>query len=185
MQLEATVLGWQGRLRIAGYLKQVENLIQFWLRSPRVILPENVGEVRMRGVEVGIDADVMEPVHLTLHGSYQETEDRSPVPYYRGNDLPGRPAWTGSFGVALVPATYVRAGAHLRIESDFYLDRANRRLEEGTTRLGGWVEVRGLWDLVLRVAGENLTDERGDDQWGYPLAGRRFRATLSYPAIGW
>lgn len=182
-QVEAVLLGWGGRFRLAAYMRQVENLIQFWLRSPRVILPENVGEAEMKGLELSVHAKIVEPVNLIVRGSYQETEDQSNVPYYRGNELPGRPKWKGHFGVNTRLSSRTRCGIHLRFESDFYRDRANRRLEDDTTKLGAWIELRGLWNLIIRLSGENLTDELGTDQWGYPLPGRRVRVTLSYPTI--
>jgi outer membrane receptor protein involved in Fe transport len=179
-QAETVLLAWSGRFRLAGYLRTVENLIQFWLRSPRVILPENVGEAEMRGVELSIHTTVVEPLNLIVRGTYQETEDLSNVPYYRGNELPGRPKWKGYFGVNAEPLSYIHGGVNLHFESDFYRDRANRHLEDGKTKLGAWLEVSELWNLVLRLSGENLTDETGNDQWGYPLPGRRLRLSVTY-----
>jgi outer membrane receptor protein involved in Fe transport len=179
-QVEATLFGWEGRFRVAAYIRRVDDQIQFWLRSPRVILPENIGEAEMKGIELSLDAAETDPVHLVVRGSYQETEDKSNVPYYRGNELPGRPNWKGYVRVTTAISSRTRCGLDLRLESDFYRDRANRRLESGKAKLGAWIELRGLWNLEIRLSGENLTDETGNDQWGYPLAGRRVRLTLSY-----
>ncbi len=180
-QMEAILDVWDGTLRLTSYVRDAENLIHYWLRSPRVVIAENIGEVRMKGVEISVRFGGLWNDYLSvrLYGAYQETEDRSPAPYYRGKDLPGCPSWRGGGNMIFRIAQRSRVGIGVTSESSFYLDRANARAEGGRTDMRVWGELGGgsLPSLLFQV--DNVLDQSGNDQWGYPLPGRRWRVGIT------
>ncbi len=182
-QVEAVLLIDSGLVRFAAYLRKVDNLIHYWLRSPRAILPENIGEVEMKGMELSFRSQIMDPVLLIFRISNQITKDLSGIPYYEGNVLPGCPEWRGSVTLRGRVQECVFATMGTRWESDYYLDRANKREEDGKIKLNAGIALKGPWRSHIRLDGDNLTDETGNDQWGYPLAGRRWRLAISFSAL--
>jgi len=182
-QVEAVLLIDNGLVRFATYLRKVDNLIHYWLRSPRAIIPENVGEVEMRGMELSLRSRIADPVLLIFRTSHQKTEDLSGFPYYEGNVLPGCPEWRGSVTLRGRAQERVIVTVRARWEGDYYLDRANKREESGKTKLNVGIALKGPWRSHIRLAGDNLTDETGNDQWGYPLPGKRWRLEISFSAF--
>ncbi len=178
-QQEAVVSFAEGALRASLYRKDVHNLITYWLRSPKVVMPENVGEARMVGLEITVTLRVRERLTAEVFGAFQETEDRSPVPYYHGKALPGWPSRRAGMAARLLLWRGGEVGVDVEGRSKIPIDRANRRWSQGRTTWGAWGELVLLRGLLLSVGGENLSDKKGLDRWGYPEPGRRLRCRVS------
>jgi hypothetical protein len=178
-QIEAVVVLWDGVCRLAGYRRMMKDQIHFWLRSPRVVVPENIGESTMSGVEVLASVSISPRVTLDVHGAYQKSEDLSDAPYYRHNQLPGWPEWQGGLDVRVHAAEWCRVGGGIRGRDDVFIDRANRRISKGTALAGAWAEADALRSLLFGISGENLFDQKGVDRWGYPEPGLRLRCRVS------
>ncbi|MBN1423372.1 TonB-dependent receptor [Candidatus Fermentibacteria bacterium] len=180
LQFEAVLASSGETLRLALYHKTVTDLIQFWLRSPKVVMPENIGEARMRGLELAATLRGHGALIAHFAGAVQRTEDRSQAPYYRGNRLPGWPVWT----MSATAVSHIRNGWSMSMEArargEVFVDRANRRSSNAAFQVGAGAQVHLLRTLLFGVAGENLFDQKGFDRWGYPEPGRRWRTRVFY-----
>ena len=112
--------------------------------------------------------------------TYLHTEDTSPVPYYRGNQLPSRPAHdlnaSLSYTVHALRTTY-----ELHYLGANYMDRANLRATDARTLHALIFALRTPVDgLSLTLEGRNLTDERVADVAGFPLPGRSVYSTIGF-----
>lgn len=179
-QVEAVLVVGDGRIRVAAYHRTVENLIHFWLRSPKVVIPENIGEAGLNGVELSGAIPLNDALVVRADGTWQQSEDRSSVPYYRGNTLPGSPAWSGGVAVHHILSRRVSSELEARGCSSMFVDRANRRRVDGRLRFGASTRVDLARALLLEASGENLFDQKGLDRWGYPEPGRRLRCRVTY-----
>ena len=153
------------------YDNAVDDMIRFIQNSQRVSQPHNIGSARLRGIEArarGVIAG-----RLRLRGSYtrQATENRSPFPYYEGNDLPNAPRrrLRSRFDLDAPGVTLHYEVSH---ESRHFLDRANLRTVPARTVHTVGARVPAGDAVTLAVEVRNLTDNQVADLWGYPLPGR-------------
>jgi outer membrane cobalamin receptor len=159
---------------------KVENLILFFPNSQFTSRPTNIGAARIKGWEVSFSTLLAERVRLGGNYTYLDGKDTGPIPYYNGNDLPGRPK-----NDAAVFAEYVHRAGRLTYEyhriGSNYLDPANQMK----------VPARNLHNIALRldlfgsgasftIEGRNLGDDRVSDVNGFPLPGRSYFMTLGY-----
>ena len=168
-------------MNISTYIREVDDLIFYWLRSPRIVIPENIGHARMKGFEIST-MHVLENIRmLTIRISalYQRTEDRSRIPYYRGNDLPGTPRTVYNGTMSMNPIRDFQIGFGIRTESEFYIDRANVRQEDSRIHTRVWFTLGDIESSSLAVHIDDVFNTSGSNQWGYPLPGRRLRAQVS------
>jgi len=166
---------------MVAYLREVDDLIFYWLRSPRIIIPENIGRSRMQGVEISA-MHVLEDLRmLTLRFSavHQRTEDRSRIPYYRGNALPGNPQTICGGTLSFNAVKDMHVGLGVRYESEFFIDRANRREEGSRINTRTWLTLGNIDSIRFAFHVDDVFDEAGNNQWGYPMPGRRFRVQVS------
>ncbi len=178
-------VSWDGRvpgvddvhLEATAFASWTDDLILFVQTSQRTIRAENLSSARVRGVETRWTGRVWGRLSVAGNYTFQATEDTSDIPYYRGNQLPGRPEHE-VFNRAELSVGRVRVFHELRWIGGNYLDRANYRE----------VSARALHNLGLTVAlgskatltleGRNLTDNRITDVLGFPLPGRSYFATV-------
>ncbi len=159
---------------------EVENLILFFPNSQSTSQPRNIGSARIRGWELSCSSLLFDWLRLAGNYAYLDGRDTGPIPYYNGNDLPGRPKHDLSVAVDLIRREGKLTYEYQRIGEN-YLDPANQML----------VPARNIHNAALRwnlyhaqasltLEGRNLTDNRISDVNGFPLPGRSYFVTLSY-----
>ncbi len=164
---------------VVYYHNRAADLIRFMQNSQRVSRPHNMGRALLRGVETRFKARLVPRLALRGNYAYQRAENRTPLSFEQGNDLPNAPRhrFNGRVAVALGRAELY--GEFSR-ESRHFLDRANLRT----------VPVRCLYHLgasaplaegmVLAWDLRNLADNQVADLWGYPLPGRSYGLSVRY-----
>ena len=160
------------RAEVVYYKNAVKNLIRFVQSTQQVSEPHNIDETRLSGLETRFNLSVS---LVRIGGSYvyQRSQNRGPLAYERGNDLPNDPRHR--FGLQLSAG---KSGNGLRYafdrESRNFLDRANLNPIPART-----VHTVGFDLLVTAGAGlsvevRNLGNNQVADVWGYPLPGRSY-----------
>jgi outer membrane cobalamin receptor len=174
--------GWLRRLYAeAVYLdNEASNLILFFPNSQQTTRPVNIGSARIWGWEFSIAAALGAAVQVSCNYTRLDTEDTSDIPYYRGNQLAGRPRDDAALS-ASYRARWWKAAWEAHYIGANFLDRAN--MQE--------VPARGIHNVVVQIFTplpglsysaevRNLTDDRVRDVSGFPLPGRSFYASFSY-----
>lgn len=135
-----------------------------------------------RGLIYGVElsgAGALFGLGWELGGTWQHTEDRSQVRATRGKQLPGR------FETQLNTRIEKRWGTLVvhyawRLEAGQFYDSPNNlkapEMQRHDIGLSG-----GFGKLGWSVQALNLSDDRAEQFNGYPMPGRRWMASLSYP----
>ncbi|MFH1529231.1 MAG: TonB-dependent receptor [Pseudomonadota bacterium] len=178
--------GWKLRAEAFAFLSSVEDLIQFVQTAQNVAVAENVDRALLRGVELGLRADLLR--HLRLSGNWTLLDARNTggVAAREGKDLPGRPAskWYARAEGYFREIPHVRE-LSLYVDAEWiagnFIDNANLVAVGDRFRLGLGLAARlRRPDLSLAVAAQNLTDERTMDLAGYPIPGRSWHLLLTW-----
>lgn len=171
-------------VEVTGFLRDTKDLIVFEQNSQRTSIARNVSQARALGVELSASGRVL---WLDLQGNFtlQDIEDRSRIPFLRGNDLPGRPRQQG-FGRASLAPFPVEPFFEIDFTGENFLDRANLVQAPDRTILnaGAGFDFGGsvVWlaGLEALVEVKNLTDNRILDVAGFPLPGRSYFGSINY-----
>ncbi len=167
-------------VEVSRFDNEVENLILFFPNSQFTSKPANIGSARIRGWEISTAAAIGDRLEFAAGYTNLDTEDTSDIPYYRGNELPSRPAHDVHASMFYRRGP-LRMGYELHAISSNWLDRANLRATPSRVLHGALVTLRTPVDgLSLSLDARNLTDERVTDVAGYPLPGRAVFSTLTY-----
>ncbi|WP_200195422.1 TonB-dependent receptor domain-containing protein [Halorhodospira abdelmalekii] len=178
------------RADISYFDNQVSDMIVRTFDSRGVGRAENVAEARLSGLETEVSLLLIPSLRLDLHATLQETEHRSAMVAFDGNQLPRR-ARRHYGGQLIYQQARWDVGYAVTIEEDFYFDTANRLPAEDRTRHdlsltsrwgdnGGAGRRGGEWSVETSV--RNLTDERYEDFRGHPRPGRSWHLGVSYGA---
>ena len=153
------------------YRTDARDLIVFIQNSQYTSVAQNISAARLQGVEASASY-AWHGLTATANGTWQDTHDRSGVPFWTGNELPGRPPYE-AFARLEARRAAIRGFYEFQYTSGNFLDRANlapvapRRLHNaGVT--WAWPRHR----LQLTAEAKNLGDDRVQDVAGYPLPGR-------------
>ncbi|MFQ5510980.1 MAG: TonB-dependent receptor [Candidatus Krumholzibacteriia bacterium] len=158
---------------------RVDNLILFFPNSQLTSRPENISASRTRGWEFSFSA-LIDRFHVAGNYTRMDSEDTGPIPFYRGNELPGRPANESALFVDYAAGRWKLSYELHRIGKNF-LDPANRQTVPAREIHNAAMRLSPLGGaLSLTVEGRNLADRRIGDVNGFPLPGRSFFATLTY-----
>ncbi|MBU8922104.1 MAG: TonB-dependent receptor [Bacteroidales bacterium] len=165
----------------ATYLyNETDDLILFFPNSQSTVRPQNIGKARVRGIELSSSGKF--PAGFVVSGNYAwlDSRDVSPIPYYNGNELPGRPVHKASLTIEYFRSKWSLAWQFDHMGSN-YLNRYNTR-ETGSRDLHNMILVTKpfLEGLSLTIEAYNLTDRRTADVSGFPLPGRSFYASLNF-----
>jgi iron complex outermembrane receptor protein len=159
---------------------RIDNLILFFPNSQFTSRPTNIGSAQIRGWEVSFASLLWNRLRFAGNYTRLESKDTGPIPYYHGNQLPGRPrneaALFFDYSFRRWDVTY-----EFQWIGKNYLDPANLRP----------VPAREIHNLALRLnlfAGrvsvtaqsQNLTNDRIRDVNGFPLPGRSFYITARF-----
>lgn len=169
----------------AVYLdNEVENLILYFPNSQFTSRPQNIGKARIRGVELSFSSLVSGRLRLSGNYTYLDGEDTGPIPYYNGNDLPGRPKHDLAAQVDFSRRSVTLSYEYHRISAN-YLDPANQSMVPARNIHNAAVRWTGLGrGLAMTIEGRNLADDRVSDVSGFPLPGRSYFVTMSYQYQG-
>lgn len=169
----------------AGYFdNQITNLILFFPNSQRTVKPKNIGAARIRGAELTVSARLFSPLSISGNYTYMDAEDRSDIPYYKGNQLASTPAHEGSLKLSLERSGW-GASWNLHYIGPNYLDKANMQEVPGRRIHSLSFSLKDISDCFnITLEGRNLTDNQVRDVIGYPLPGRSFFITLQFNREG-
>ena len=165
----------------AVYLdSEMEGLILFFQNSQYTVKPRNIGSATIRGFEFSTSGIVANTLRLSLNYTRLDSRDTSPIPYYNGNELPGRPRDEASLSTELFRRRWSITWEFHYMGSN-YLDRANL-VPSGERKIHDLILVlrSPAHGISLSLEGQNLSDQRIYDVSGFPLPGRTLFATIGY-----
>ncbi len=165
----------------AVYLdNELEGLILFFQNSQYTVKPRNIGSATIRGFELSASGLIAGTLRFSCNYTHLDSKDTSPIPYYNGNELPGRPIHEASLSSELFGRRWSVTWEFHYMGSN-YLDRANLALS-GERRIHDLILVLRSpgHGISLSLEGHNLGDERIYDVSGFPLPGRSLFATIGY-----
>ena len=178
----------EGSLRFfeaVAYQKVVRKLIWFVFNSQRVTRPENVGEARIRGLELRGRLRAAGVGSVSGNYAYQVAVNRSSKSYWRGKELPNAPRHNLNARVE-ADLRWTSMNYEVSVESSHFLDRTNLRSvpRRIVHSLGGRERINGGTQLSWEV--RNLTANQVVDLWGYPLPGRSYLVAVhqEFASIG-
>ncbi len=184
-------------LEYAYFSSDVDDVIVLVPSSVSVFTPMNIGAAAIRGHEVALRLALWDRLLLTTNYTHQDARDATDEAFYRGNQLPNRPAdeayarleltWSparplpiGALGARLWPG---RVFYDVDLIADNFLNRANTADQHVSSRAyhGLGIDLTLPW-AGLRLAWEwkNVGDDQTADALGFPLPGRSMFVTLSY-----
>jgi iron complex outermembrane receptor protein len=163
--------------QVSFYRSDAKDLILFIQNSQNTSVARNISGALLQGIETAFSISVR-GFSVSANWTYQYTEDRSPAPYWNGNQLPGRPPHE-VFTRTQFAAKRWRLFHEYEFISANFLDRFNRQ-EIGARHLHNAGAGLFLLPRRLELTGEirNLTDNRVHDVAAYPLPGRALAITL-------
>jgi outer membrane cobalamin receptor len=167
------------------YQNRVDNMIRFVQNSQFVSQPHNFGSARLSGLETRARLRLRPFVHINGNYAYQRAENRSPLSYERGNDLPNAPRHALSARVVASSSRGAEAHYELGRDSRHFLDRANLQPVAARTLHGVGVRINLPASASLALEVRNVTDNQTADLWGFPLPGRSLFASIQMSSTGW
>ena len=165
----------------AVYLdNELEGLILFFQNSQYTVKPRNIGSATVSGFELSASGLIAGALRLSCNYTRLDSRDASPIPYYNGNELPGRPRNEASLSSELFGRRWSVTWEFHYMGSN-YLDRANHT-PSGERRIHDLILVlrSPAHGISLSLEGRNLSDQRIYDVSGFPLPGRSLFATIGY-----
>ncbi len=172
--------GWLDRLHLEAtyFQSRTDDLILFVQTSQRTVRAVNLSSAWVWGVEAAWAADLWGRLGVSGNYTFQHTENTSDIPYYRGNQLPGRPQHE------LFNRTELRWGRakvfhEISWTGGNYLDAANFEKVEVRRIQNLGVSLRPSRRITLTFEAKNITDEQVSDVLGFPLPGRAYYATVT------
>ena len=181
---------WEGSFRFfkrifleyALFYHRYKDLILFIQNSQTTVQARNISEASVWGYEISWGADILNFIKIRGNYTYQDSEDKSSISYWKGNRLAGRPVHEIFNKVEFVWPDYGKLFYELNFIGDYYLDRANfYKVKERTIHnigITAWYKKERNPTLTFEI--KNLTDERSYDFLGYPLPGRAYYLTFNY-----
>ncbi|MBW2391442.1 MAG: TonB-dependent receptor, partial [Deltaproteobacteria bacterium] len=168
----ADAIIWDGRVRLnAAYFEiRVKDLIDFDFTSFQLV---NRDEVSSRGVEVGLDVDLLRDLTFSGSVTWVRTNIRN-----SSDRLRRRPRWRASGGLRWAPHERVSVGFDALWVGSVY-DESNPTGEvklDDYLRFDARGEVRAWRGVSVYLAIDNLFDESYQEAVGVPAMGIRPRA---------
>lgn len=170
------------RLGLEGFVRRVDDLIQWVPGAAGIWRPHNIGRAELRGLE----AHAAARIPRTAPGwrwqaalAFLDARDRTGEPNVDGRALPYRPEWSGAVS-GFAPLLGGECEVTWTFVSEVYVTRANTKTLPGSAR--GDVRFRRPWrsDLSLELAWLNVTNEAARDFRNYPRPGRSLLLALTW-----
>lgn len=163
----------------AAYFKSdVDDLITRVYDARGIGRSVNISEAHIKGIEGGINLDLLKYFRVVGNATWQDTENRSEIKAFNGKSLPGRfeKSYLGRlearYGGFKVYSEYV-------IEKGLFYDTANLLKAEDKKEINAGVS----WlfrSILFNFEAKNLGDDQYEDFNGYPLPGRSYYFTIQY-----
>jgi len=155
-----------------------KNLILFFPNSQYTSKPTNIGEAEIKGFEFSLGTTFPGGIKLMGNYTFLDSKDTSPIPYYNGKTLAGRPEHEAFVSLTL-PLRIASIKYELNYIGSNYIDRANmkpvpERKIHNISISAGSTDKRGKFNLEVK----NITDNRISDINAFPLPGRSVYVTL-------
>ncbi|GAB6061691.1 TonB-dependent receptor plug domain-containing protein [Deferrisoma palaeochoriense] len=173
---------WPGgrvHLEAAYFQSRTDDLILFEQTSQRTVRATNVSSAWVWGVETAWSLEVANRLAVSGNYTFQHTENTSDIPYYRGNQLPGRPEHELFNRLELLLPLGLKAFHEFSWTSGNYLDAANFERADIRRIHNLGLSARPTGTLTVTFEAKNLTDEQVSDALGFPLPGRSYYVTVS------
>ena len=175
---------------LSYFERDAENLIEFMMTSPRYGIYQNIGNAKIRGIELEGTA-VFDPWDVMFSATWMDTENTTPGDYRSGKKLPNRPEFEGLLRVTRkLMEDRASVFAELHYTGNNYFDSAEQiKIDDlFTVGLGARYKfsessklVFGVDDVFNESSGVKLAAVGNGPErtlW-YPLQGRRFYLTFS------
>ena len=161
----------------AYYHSTMDNLILFIQNSQRTSVATNISKAVMSGHEISWASALFDHINISGNLTVQDTEDKSDISYWEGNQLPGRPEYElfnrfeifNNLGKIFYEFNYL---------SNNYLDRANFTKISARKIHNVGFSFYPIKNLTFTFEVKNLSDARIEDFIGYPLPGRSCFGTV-------
>ena len=190
--------GWQGAIRggslragLSYFFRDSDDLIEYVMSGPRHGRYENVGEARVKGVELELAADWDNGWSVFAGGTWMEAEDRTPDSYRTGSPLPNRPEWEALLRVSKRWNRRFSSFAEIQYTGENHYDLAGNVKMDDLTLVNAGLRYGFDNGVELAVGVHDIFDEGPDIgyvpigdgasrmSW-YPLQGRTFYTNLSW-----
>ena len=170
----------QARVEAVLFQTEATDLILYQPNAQSSVVAVNIGEARIRGVELSLDLTIGPRLSGTLNVVHQSAIDVSDR-FSEGYQLPGRPADEVSAGAGLLLGpgravydfTYIGSNYVNSVNTESGLLPA-RYLHDLSYRL----RLARHWEATFQV--RNIFDEQTVDVARFPLPGRSFEARLQW-----
>jgi outer membrane receptor protein involved in Fe transport len=190
----------QGRFDLALYRSRTEDLIVWVQNGQQVMVPVNIGAAQVRGLELGLNGQMLSWADLGSSLSWTLSENQSPQSAVQGRQLPRVPTLELSLGPQLHWEEKLRLGHQWSYTDGNYWDATNwyrsapRSLHSAFVRVWPtprWptleLSVLNIADRIAEVVPRDpLNPEEGDavsaitDFTGSPLPGRTLLFTMTW-----
>jgi len=166
------------RLEYAYFNNDINDIIVFLPTGTHALKATNLGDARIRGDEVSLNATGFRHLRLDLNYTYQDAQDRSTANHghYVGHQLPGRPVDELYTRLELFNA-YGKLFYEFNYVSDNYLTESHFSIFEPVPSRDVH-SVGCSWQVVpaltLSFEARNITDNQVSDVGGFPLPGRSY-----------
>jgi outer membrane cobalamin receptor len=163
------------------FISEIKNGIILIQNSQKTMKAYNISGARIAGHEISFGSSFFSHLELFTNVTIQYAKDRSDIPYYNGNYLPGRPIYEESFSLKAF-----NSWGSITYETSYtgsnFRDRANSTPMYLDSRIYHNIIVQYFPFTGMTIAAEakNITANQTFDVNGYPLPGRVFLGTLSY-----
>ncbi len=178
-----------GRARLAaeGFVRRVDDLIQWAPGAGGVWRPHNVGRARLSGIEteLALATDAADWGALSFAGTLNRlsTRDESGEPNVDGRELVYRPRWSGSASIVFARSRALEVESFTRIVGDAWVTRANTKPVAGYAITDLRVRTHPLPGVGVDLAITNLLDGAARDFRDYPLPGRGAEIGFTFQGV--
>lgn len=164
-------------LEAVYFRNNYENMIIYIQNSQRTTKPENIDESQVTGFEISLGLASRSWIKTNLHYTFQRAVNRSEIPSWKGNILPGHPVHELSgqiqllWNIVLVFYSFDYIGEN-------YLDQANQRETNSRSIHNIGISFPSFKPISITFEIKNITDNQIEDIFGFPLPGRSYYITL-------
>lgn len=152
----------------------------FWIITAVFMKPINMGEARIRGFEMELESNPISFMRTTLHATFQDTKNRSSLPYYHNNMLPGEPKRSYFAELQLLLPFHFDISWMTEYRTKIYSDEANLTKQPASTTHKATLGYNPFKQTRLIFAVDNITDETYRNIYTpFPTPGREYRLTLT------
>lgn len=152
----------------------------FWLNSASFMKPFNLGEIRIRGVELDMESQPTDFLRVLLRATIQDTRDRSDETAYRNKKLPGEPARAYFAEMQLMLPFHFDLTWSTDYRTKIFSDRGERQ-EQPAVAIHKIVLGFAPFDKTRLIASvDNITDETYRNLYTpFPVPGREYKLTIT------